>query len=33
VHSSPASCHFGLLRSRYSSQRPVFKHPQSVFLR
>jgi hypothetical protein len=26
----PISCHFISLRSKYSSQHPVLKHPQSV---
>jgi hypothetical protein len=29
---SPASCHFVSLRSKYSLQYPVLKHPQPVFL-
>jgi hypothetical protein len=29
---SPASCHFISLRSKYSPQHPVLKHPQSMFL-
>jgi hypothetical protein len=32
MQSSPASCHFLPLRSKYSPQRPVLKQPQSVFL-
>jgi hypothetical protein len=28
---SPVSCHFISLRSKYSSQHPVLKHPQSIF--
>jgi len=31
VQTSPASCHFLPLRSRYSPERPVPIHPQSVF--
>jgi hypothetical protein len=31
VQFSPVSCHFIPLRSRYSPQHPVLKHPQSVF--
>jgi hypothetical protein len=27
----PASCHFILLRSKYSPQHPVLKHTQSAF--
>jgi hypothetical protein len=27
---SPTSCHFIPLRSKYSPQHPVLKHPQSV---
>jgi len=30
MQSSPASQHFLPLRSKYSPQRPVFEHPQSV---
>jgi hypothetical protein len=30
VQVSPFSCHFVPLGSKYSSVRPVFKHPQSV---
>jgi hypothetical protein len=29
---SPTPCHFISLRSKYSPQHPVLKHPQSVFL-
>jgi hypothetical protein len=29
---SPTSCHFISLRSRYSPQHPILKHPQSMFL-
>jgi hypothetical protein len=29
---SPTSCHFVSVRSKYSPQHPVLKHPQSVFL-
>jgi len=29
--SSPASCRFLALRSKFSPQHPVLKHPQSVF--
>jgi hypothetical protein len=29
---SPTSYHFIPLRSKYSPQRPVLKHPQSMFL-
>jgi hypothetical protein len=29
---SPTSCHFISLRSKYSTQHPVLKHPQSMFL-
>jgi hypothetical protein len=32
VQSSPSSCHFLPLRSKYSLQRPVLKHPQSMFI-
>jgi hypothetical protein len=28
---SPAVCHFLCFKSKYSSQHPVNKHPQSVF--
>jgi hypothetical protein len=28
---SPTSCHFISLRSKYSPQHPVLKHPQSMF--
>jgi hypothetical protein len=31
MQSSPASHHFFPLRSRYSPQHPILKHPQSVF--
>jgi hypothetical protein len=31
MQSSPASCHFLPLSSKYSPQHPVLKHPQSVF--
>jgi len=31
VKSSPASCHFLPLSSKYSPQHPVLRHPQSVF--
>jgi hypothetical protein len=31
MQSSPASCNFPLLRSTYSPQQPVFKHPQFMF--
>jgi hypothetical protein len=31
MHSSPNSCHFLLLRSKYSPQNLVLKHPQSLF--
>jgi hypothetical protein len=31
MQSSPASCHFLSLKSKYSPQHPVLKHPQSVF--
>jgi hypothetical protein len=27
---SPTSCHFISLRSKYSPQHPVLKHPQSI---
>jgi len=30
MQSSPASCHFLLLRSKYSPQHPVLKKPPSV---
>jgi hypothetical protein len=26
-----ACCHFAFLRSKHSSQRPVFRHPQSLY--
>jgi hypothetical protein len=29
---SPTSCHFISLRTKYSPQHRVLKHPQSVFL-
>jgi hypothetical protein len=29
---SQDSCHFISLRSKYSPQHPVLKHPQSMFL-
>jgi hypothetical protein len=29
---SPTSCHFIPLRSKYSPQHSVLKHPQSMFL-
>jgi hypothetical protein len=29
---SPISCQFISLRSKYSPQHPVLKHPQSMFL-
>jgi hypothetical protein len=29
---SPISCHFISLRTKYSPQHPVLKHPQSMFL-
>jgi hypothetical protein len=29
---SPTSCYFISLRSKYSPQYPVLKHPQSMFL-
>jgi hypothetical protein len=29
---SPTSCHFISLRSKYSPQHPVLKHPQSILL-
>jgi hypothetical protein len=32
MQSSPDSCHFLPLRSKYSFQYPVLKHPQSKFL-
>jgi len=31
MESSPASCHFLPLRSKYSPQHPVLRHPQSMF--
>jgi hypothetical protein len=31
MQSSPASLHFLTLRSKYSPQPPVLRHPQSVF--
>jgi hypothetical protein len=31
MQSSPASCHFLPVKSTYSSQHPVLKHPQSMF--
>jgi hypothetical protein len=31
MQSSPASCHFLRVRSKYSRQHPVLKNPQSVF--
>jgi len=30
MQSSPVSCYFLTLRSKYSPQQPVLKHPQSV---
>jgi hypothetical protein len=30
--SSPISCHFISLQSKYYPQHPVLKHPQSMFL-
>jgi hypothetical protein len=30
MQSSAASCHFLPLRSKYSPQHPVLKHPQSI---
>jgi hypothetical protein len=32
IQFSPTSCHFISLRSKYSHQHPVLKHPQSMFL-
>jgi len=32
VRSSPASLHFLRIRSKFSPQHLVIKHPQSVFL-
>jgi len=32
MQSSPASCIFIPLRSKYSTQNPVLTHPQSMFL-
>jgi hypothetical protein len=31
IQSSPASCNFVPLKSKYSPQRPVLKHPVCVF--
>jgi hypothetical protein len=31
MQSSPASCHFLPLRSKYSPQQRVLNHPQSMF--
>jgi hypothetical protein len=33
MHLSPTSYHFARLLSKYSPQRPVLKHPQSIFQR
>jgi hypothetical protein len=32
MQSSPASCHFLFLRSKYSPQHPVLKYPQCYVL-